>query len=134
MVLKSDVEKVEYLTSVIDEDAEVKCVNSTFRLGKRASGRTRHLLVRFRSVADRNSFLFNQKKLRNSQPCRENFGVIYVNRDASFLVKKEEKRLRDKKNRMLSTLKDGDRLYIRKDSLYLNDDIIDSIDISKQLF
>ena len=90
--------------------------------------------MRFRNVADRNSFLFEQKKLRNSQPCRDKFGTIYVNRDASFLVRKEEKRLRDKKNSMLSTLKDGDRLYIHKDSLYLNENEIDSIDVSKQLF
>ena len=46
----------------------------------------------------------------------------------------EEKRLRDRMKKIRPKLRDDERVYIKNDKLYHNDEVIDSMDISKQLF
>lgn len=130
--LTTDTEKVDYLTNIVSENG--LAVDSVFRLGRKGNERSRPLVVRFSCKADRNRFLFHQKSLRENVECKLHFGTIFVNRDSTYLMRKEEKRLRDKIKAMRPTIQDDDRLYIRNDKLFLNNDVIDSIDISNQLF
>ena len=130
--LKTDKAKIEYLADIVNADGlEIETV---FRIGRMNSKTPRPLLVRFSNKKDRNSFLFQQKKLREDDDCRAYFGPVFVNRDSTYLVRGEEKRLRDRMKEMRPKLRDDERVYIKNDKLYHNDEVIDSMDISKQLF
>jgi hypothetical protein len=134
LVLKSDTQKVAYLSNIIDPADKEAPIDFVTRLGPKTPGRRRHLLVSFSNKSDRNAMLFKQKMLRNDTSCRTNLGPIDVNRDSTFLVRKEEKRLREKMKSMHSSLTDNDSLFIRRDKLLLNGKVIDSVDISNQVF
>lgn len=129
--LSTDDEKVAYLLNVVEESERFR---SAIRLGKRGIGRKRPLLVKLYEKSQRNSLLFEQKKLRNDVCCKNSFGPIYVNRDSSFLMRKEEKRLREKIKSIRASKNESDRIYWKRDKLLLNGEIVDSIDISNQLF
>ena len=133
--LDTDKEKVKYLSSIIHDDEYYSPpVERIHRLGRKQQGRNRPLLVRFSRQSDRDDFLFDQKKLRSNSKCSANLGFIYVNRDSTFLVRKEEKRLRDRLKEMRRNKSENDKLYIKKDKLYLNDDVVDAMNIAHQLF
>ena len=133
--LDTDKEKIEFLSTIInDNDAHDPMIENVTRLGRKKEGSKRPLLVCFCRKADRDAFLFEQKKLRLSERCKASFDFLYVNRDSTLLMRKEEKRLREKLKTMRRAKADNDRIFIKNDKLYLNDVVIDSIDISKQLF
>ena len=90
--------------------------------------------MKFSEKSHRNSILYQQKRMRNDLKCTKNFGLIYVNRDSTFLVRKEEKRLRERMKSVRSSMEENDRVYLKRDKLLLNGKVIDSIDISNQLF
>ena len=131
--LEDDEEKISYLLKVMDPKKEM-CGFKSFRIGKTIPGKPRRLLVKFEVKDNRDIFLFRQKELRTSDLCQKHFGTLYVNKDLSFLMRKEEKRLREKIKKMRASLSEEDRLYVKNKKLYLNQQIVDSIDISRQLF
>lgn len=132
--LKDDKAKAKCLTSLITENVDSDCIDSVHRLGKGILGRNRNLLVKYHKKDTRDSVLFGQKKLRTTPECKESFGTIFINRDSTELIRKEEKRLRDVMRKMRPSINADDRIYIKHNKLFLNDEVIDSVDISKQLF
>lgn len=134
VTLTSDIAKVKFMNDLISEEAGPACIESVSRLGRKLPGKDRQLFVKFTKRSSRNDFLFKQKTFRQDEGLKRSFGLIYVNRDSTFLVRQEEKRLRDKMKSMRPTLTSNDSFYLKSGKLHLNDSVIDSIDISNQLF
>ena len=132
--LDDDKEKIEYLCNVISPDFLERSIESCSRLGKATKGRNRLITVKFNDMSERNSVLFSKRKIRNNSSCLKYFGPVYINKDSSPLMRKEEKRLRDfMKNKRKNSPSDA-KFYIKSGKLYCDDKVIDQIDISKQLF
>ena len=133
-VLESDLNKVITLAKIATAD-ELNAGDfiSCSRIGKAKDGAPRPILVQTGSPEASNMFFSHQKRLRTSISCSDSFGNVYVNRDSSFLARKEEKRLRDHR-RELSGLNPNAKVYLKSNKLYLNDVVVDQFDLSKQLF
>ena len=134
--LSNDEEKILHLMEIAGvADPAPDSIESLSRLGKKLPNKNRSLLVRFDCKKDKDRFLFQQKRFRSSKSCVDNFGTIFVNRDSTFLMRKEQKRLRDKMKDLRNSSSGGnDRIFIKSDKLYHNDKIVDTVDISNQLF
>ena len=111
-----------------------RSIESCYRLGKAKSGRSRLLKVRFDDVDTKFEIIRSQRVLRQDPEIRAAFGNVYINHDSTPLVRKEERRLRIKMRELTSGLCETDRLYIRGGSLYKNGTIVDTINVSNQLF
>ena len=95
--LVDDKQKTLYLMNVVGiSDVCSDSIESVTRIGKKMPNRNRMLLVKFTKKCDRDCFLFEQKKLRDSSTCKDGFGTIFVNRDLSMLMRKEHRRLRSR--------------------------------------
>ena len=91
--------------------------------------------VKFRSLSPKLEVMRNQKKRsREKAEIMKTFGKVHINLDSPVLVRKEEKRLCDKIRLLKLSASSTDRIYIRRGNLYHNNEIIDSIDITSQLF
>lgn len=101
------------------------------RLG-RAGGRPRVLRVKLRDMRSRNDILRSSKNL-NSSPIRKTFGRVYVNKDMSFLRRKEEKRLRDEYRILRDKFPDAN-VRLRNGRLFLGPATRDCVDYRNQLF
>jgi len=134
-VLVDDKQKTMYLMNVVGiSDIGSDSIEVVTRIGKKQHNRNRMLLVKFTEKCDRDRFLFEQKKLRESSTCKDGFGTIFVNRDLSMLMRKEHRRLRSRMKDLRGTSSDQDRFYIKNDKLFRNNSVVDQVDISKQLF
>lgn len=132
----SDIDKVSHLSKALtpNDNRIAGDIEHVRRIGKRIDGKNRPLLVRFWERSSRNEFLYEQKKFRQSDEINSTFGKVFVNKDSTFLVRKEEFRLRGKLKSIRSTLKANESAYIKNGKLFMNNEEIDCIDISKQLF
>lgn len=79
-----------------------------------------------------NSILRSGKFLRSDR-IRTTFGTIYVNKDVSYLRRKEERRLRLKRKELKDNFPDAD-VRIKNGKLYLGPAIRDQVDVANQLF
>ena len=132
--LEEDIQKLEYLCEEIDGDFTTDLIDSHFRIGPYKNGQRRLLLVRFNNLKTRNRILFTQRAIRDNPNCRSSFGPVYVNKDSTVLVRKEEKRLREKLKDLKSSSDPGDKFFIKSGKLYRNSKIVDEISIANQIF
>ena len=135
-VLQKDTEKIEYLcNNFVDSDHDISIIACT-RLGKPRNGgggTARLLHVKFSSETMIKDVLSSQRKARESEGCKKAFGRVYINRDCSSLVRKEEKRLRDKVKHLRMSAGPNDRVYLRSGKLFFNTEVIDQVSVANQL-
>ena len=135
--LTSDSEKMAYLCGKIKDSFDEDDLASCTRLGQQKSGQNRLLRVKFEDLSVRNEIFFNQKMLRETpkgNPVCKVFGMIYFNKDLTPLMRKEEKRLREEMKNMRSSCDSSSKIYIRSGKLYHNSNVVDKIDVARQLF
>ena len=132
--LNDDISKVNYICESISSDHREWDIESCARLGVKRSGRNRILQVKFTSLQPRNDTLYQQRVIRSDPQFYGAFGRVYINADSSFLMRMEEKRLRDRLKDEKGKISSDSRMFIRSGKLYLNDQVIDQINIENQLF
>lgn len=133
-ILKGDKQKIMFLCSKTNTDISQDDIVSHRRLGKRQPNKSRPIKIEMKDVSQKYKFLNNRKNISINQDVREVFSNrIFVNADSSFLVQKEEFRLRQK----LKEVKEDEpnvTAYIRAGCLYVDGHITDKVDIHNQLF
>ena len=132
--LDNDSEKMSALCNMANIALEPDEMVVFQRLGKRQTNKTRPLKIQMKSPEQKFKLLNNRKKISNNDEIKHAFrNKVYVNVDSSFLLQKEEFRLR----RELKELKANAPqtvAYIRSGALYSNGTIVDKIDIRNQFF
>lgn len=132
--LKNDLDKLEFLCEKIVETFDVDDIASCYRIGQKKGNRPRLLHVKFDDVRTRNSILFRQRPLRSDVECLELFGQVFINKDSTTLVRREEKRLRDRMKEIKNQSDKNDKIFIRAGKLFKNSTLVDEINIANQLF
>lgn len=133
-IMISDDEKLQYICKEICETDNDIHISSSIRLGKKSSDRPRIMKVCFPDISVRNRMLRFQKQLRDNDTITNAFCKIYVKPDSTYLVRQEEKRLRDMMRDMKKSAHPRDKFYIKKGQLFQNSAMVDKIDIRNQLF
>jgi len=134
--LNNDNAKIEFVvkTAGLDIDPHEFEVLSTKRLGKRSGQKIRPLKITLRDSDVKYKFLNKRRDIANNDELFKTFHQrIFVSCDSSFLVRKEEFRLRQRL-KDLKTENPNTPSFIRSGSLYLGNVLIDRIDVKKQLF
>ena len=106
-------------------------ISEVVRLGRSGTS-PRILKVRLHDESLCNEILRCGKYL-SSDNIRSVFGTIYVNKDVSFLRRKEERRLRLKRKELKTMYPHAD-VRIKNGKLYLGPAIRDQVDVANQLF
>ena len=107
---------------------------STRRLGTRRSDKNRPIKIVLKSSEKKYKFLNKRKEIAASDRLQSLFHEkVYVNPDASLLVRNEEHRLRHVLKDLKTTNPDS-RSYIRSGVLYMDGETIDKVDIKNQNF
>lgn len=133
--LSDDIKKVEHLCDLISDDfLTQRDINTCYRIGPPKNGQKRLLLVKFNNLKSRNEMLFSQRAIRDDEHCRAAFGPVFINKDSTPLIRKEEKRLREKMKTLRSSSDPSDKIYIKSGKLYKNSCPIDQISIADQIF
>lgn len=132
--LTDDLQKTRVLCQTAKIDIKPDDIVAIRRLGRRNSNNSRPLKITLTKPDLRYKFLNNRMSISNNSDLIHLFhNRIYVNNDTSFLMQKEELRLRTK----LKKLKNDNpnvQSYIRSGLLYHNGDVIDKVDVKNQLF
>ena len=132
-ILADDDEKLQFLIDSACIDVSPDDVISLQRLGKKQSGKVRPLKITLKNPEKKFSFLNKRKMIIMNDKLKTFFhNRIYVNSDNSFLVQKEEYRLRQR----LKEMKDdfpGIPAYIRSGALLFDGKVVDKVDIKNQL-
>ena len=132
--LKNDVDKVAFLCDTVRIEIDTIDIEATQRLGRRNSDKPRPLKVSLRDKGKKFEMLNKRRNISSSDILVRTFGEkIFVNPDNSFLVQKEEARLRSELKKLKAQYPHAS-LYIRSGSLYLDGEIVDKVNIKKQLF
>ena len=134
ITLQTDEQKVSHLCGRITDDFNNGDILSCSRIGTRKAGQKRLLLVKFNDMDVRRKILTSQRALRDDESFSLRFGRVYVNKDASTLVRKEEKRLRDVMKELKASSGPARKIYIKAGKLYCDSELIDEINIGNQLF
>ena len=104
------------------------------RLGKRTSDKSRPLKIELKHKHLKFDFLNVRKSINSSKEIQKHFSKkIFINTDSSFLMRKEEFRLRER----LREMKRNDpnmSSYIRAGVLYQDDRKVDEVDVCSHLF
>lgn len=132
--LVDDMQKLNYIFSIANADFDPSCLLSHSRLGSVKTNQSRLIKVTFDSLTSRNMVFHQQKLIRADTKCRIAFGPIYLNRDSTFLIRKEEKRLRDTMQNLKHSNPSNENIFIRNGKLYKDSVLVDKIDIANQLF
>ena len=130
-VLDDDREKIAHICQLVDPDIDESDI-TVERLGSKTYGKPRIIKATFTNQKHRNEILRNQKIIRNSSVDRLKY--IYINKDSSFIMRKEEKRLRDHMKEAKSMNPSNDKIYIKSGKLMRNNCVIDQIHFANQLF
>lgn len=136
-LLKNDRDKISFL--IISEQLEVSPndIESTQRVGKSITGnnsKPRPLKVTFKNKDTKFIFLNKRKEISTSNNLLKSFHQrVYINSDCSFLVQKEEFRLREKLRRIKSESPNS-KSYLRSGLLYLDGSVVDRVDVKNQMF
>ena len=133
-ILRDDIQKLNHLCEKISEGFEEEDIVSCKRIGERKNGQIRLLHVKFNDVDTRNRTLFSQRSLWSDDTVSKYFGQIFVNKDSTILIRREEKRLRDRMKELRSASNFHDKIYIRSGKLFKNSTVVDEIKIANQLF
>ena len=132
--LSSDREKVDMILESSNTDLSGDDIVSLQRLGKRQPGKSRPLKIVFEDSEKKYQLLNMRRSISTNDRIQRIFHRrIYINCDSSFLMQKEEFRLRQKLKQLKSE-NPGSSSYIRSGTLYLNGTIFDKIDVKNQLF
>ena len=126
----SDCEKVDVILQSSNSDLSSQEIVSYQRLGKRRAGKSRPLKIALKHSKDKYRLLNLGQSISMNETIIQTFyaRVVFISCDCSFRVQKEEFRLRLRlKQRKFD--KPSSKCYIRSDALYLDDFIIDKIDI-----
>jgi hypothetical protein len=132
--LTTDFQKVRSLIQAICSDnnnIDSSDILEVKRIGKSGGTAPRLLKVCLEDIDHRNSILYCSRNL-NRDSIRNSFGRVFINKDMSFLRRREEKRLRDAYRHLKGKYPDSARL--RRGKLYLGQAIYDRIDFTNQLF
>lgn len=133
-VLDTDDKKVEFVCEAANIDIRTCDISFLRRLGKKGDREKRPLKISLKDKNDKFKVLNKRKDITQSQDIQSTFGQrIFVNNDSSFLVRKEEYRLRQEMKRLRSSYP-GEPIFLRAGSLYHNDLIVDKINIENSLF
>ena len=132
--LTNDSDKISSLCNEISDDLNQYSIQSCFRLGTKTGQKNRPIKVVFSDVSARNKILYSQKRLRENSSVVNSFGRIFVNKDSSFLMRREEVRLREAQKAERSKAPPNTKIYIRSGKLYKDDVVIDQVNIINQLF
>ena len=107
---------------------------SVRRLGKRTSQKPRPIKVEMRHKELKFAFLNKRKSITRNQEIQTYFqNKVFVNTDNSFLVQREENRLRVRLKEM-GRSEPNTNSYIRAGVLYQDDHKVDEVDVRNQLF
>jgi hypothetical protein len=135
--LKDDHDKVDYLLSSANAEVTMRDVVSIHRIGqKKRDTKLSHrpIKIEFKDKNVKYRIMNKRREITMNDALRQIFhNRIFVNCDSSFLVQKEEFRLRKR----LKDLKAEDpnaSSFIRSGVLYVNGSAVDRVDVSKQLF
>lgn len=132
--LKSDADKLSFISSTVGIDFDHDDIVATHRLGKKTPGKLRPTKIILENKEIKHQALRKRKEIsHNPEICKAFNSTIFINPDVSFLVQKELYRLRQK----LKDVKRDDpnsKPYIRSRALYLNGSVIDEVNIENQLF
>lgn len=132
--ISNDREKVDVILKSCNTVLSSDDIMSYQRLGKRQSGKTRPLKITLKSTENKYQLLNRRRSVATNETIQQLFHKrIYINCDSSFLVQKEEFRLRQRLKQLKSE-EPGSSIYIRSGVLYLDNSIIDKIDVKNQLF
>lgn len=132
--IESELEKLNVICKSISPEFNDTDIVSIFRLGMSSNrSRPRPLKVIFRDSVSRNRIFYNQRSIRNNV-VKTFFSQVFVNKDLPPLTRKEESRLRDVARTLRSSSSADDNIYVKRGKLFKNHEIIDQIDIGKQLF
>ena len=132
--LNNDTDKLAFLCEKIDENFDVDDIASCYRIGQKKGNRPRLLHVKFEDMKTRNTLLFKQRPLRSDEECLEHFGQVFINKDSTTLVRREEKHLRDRMKEVKNQSSSTDRIFIRAGKLFKNGTLVDEINIANQVF
>ena len=134
--LRTDSDKVSFIINTVDLGVLPNVVLSTQRIGKptRDKPQSRPLKV---SLSDRETkfrFLNNRKNISSNNELKRIFhNRIFVNGDSSFLIQKEDFRLRQRL-REIKMEDPNSRCYIRSGRLFVDGHCRDEVDVKNQLF
>ncbi len=132
--LTSDVDKVTYMIEIAKLDVAPSEIEFTRRLGKINDRGMRPLKLAFKDKDNKFKILNKRKQISQNEDLSCVFGgKIFVNADTSFLVRKEENRLRQK-IKDLKVEHPNDWIYLRSGSLYHNGRVIDKVNVENCLF
>jgi hypothetical protein len=132
--LKSDPDKLVFIGNVSKVDLSSNDVVSTHRLGKKHGDKPRPLKVVLKDKDTKFKILNERKNVAQNKTLLKVFGSrVYINPDSSFLVQKENFRLRQRKKALNEEYPDIET-YIRAGVLYHDGKPVDKVNIEKQLF
>ena len=132
--LKTDTDKLIFLCETSNVEIKADDISSTQRLGKQKNNKPRPIKIEFRSKDKKYKLLNRRKEISKNDSLIKAFGSkIFVNLDQSFLVQREELRLREERSRLKRDDPDSS-VYIRSGILYLNNSPVDRVDVANQLF
>ena len=134
VTLKSDADKLSFISKTTGIDIDQNDIVSTHRLGKKCPNKTRPTKIILKNKELKHKALSKRKEISQSPLIHSTFGAgIFINPDDSFLVQKELYRLRQKLKEM-KTKDPNCKPYIRSRVLYLDGSVIDEVNIENQLF
>ena len=132
--LKDDSDKIQFLCRSADINIKKADLVSLRRLGRNVQGKSRPLKIELTSTDQKFKILNQRKNITRNQVIQTCFQTkVFVNPDNSFLIQKEEHRLRQE----LKEYKECNpsrSYYIRSGVLYHDNKMIDRINIRNQLF
>ena len=93
--VKNDIDKIVLLCKSLNVDIQTNDISSTHRLGRRRDNGPRALKIQMKAKDNKYKLLNKRREILKSENLLKIFGhKIFVNPDQSFLVQREELRLR----------------------------------------
>ena len=132
--LKDDTDKLTFLCKTPSVQIKADDISSTKRLGQLKPGKPRPIKIELRTRDIKYRLLNRRREISKNESLIKTFGrKIFVNPDQSFLVQREELRLREEQSR-LKDENPGSSVYIRSGVLYLDNSPKDRINVTHHLF
>lgn len=132
--LESDSDKISFIITSAQVDADIDDVIDFQRLGKRTPNKHRPLRITLADKKVKFAFLNMRKSISMNKDLQQAFhNRVFINSDNSFLRQKEDYRLRERLRELKNDYPNS-RSYIRAGALYQNGSIIDKVDVRNQIF
>ena len=132
--LREDKEKMLILCRTASLNVKAEDMRSFERLGKRQPNKNRPLKITMKSSSQKFELLNKRKFISSHKDVIHLFDTrIYLNSDSSLLVRREEFRLRQRLKDLKHKKPDASS-YIRSGVLYHDGEVLDKVDVKKQLF